>query len=700
MNIFRVEQKDLGSGGSIKMLEENAIITQDQVWLDLVQDAYHQSTTFMDNNYRRQWDTNIRNFQSRHPAGSKYYHSSYNWRSKLFRPKTRSAIRNNEAAAVAAFFANRDVVSIEPQNENDKIQKASANIIKELIQYRLTKSIPWFLTLMGAYQDAMVPGVVISYQAWDYKERTIKEKAPVYTPSGDPVIGEDGKPEYGTFERTEIIRDQPIIELIPVENIRFHPAAKWTDPINTSPYLIELIPMYIIDIQARMDMTYPKTKQPKWKPLAEGVLKSARKQNYDITRQAREYPRTDTGDQPSGGKAASVYDVVWVHRNIMKIREEDWFFYTLGTEHLLSDPVILNKVYPHGRPYVMGISVVEAHKSYPSGLGQLGENVQTEINSVVNQRLDNVQLVMNKRYFVKRGSAVDLKSILRNAAGSVTMVNNTADDVRPIEFNDVTQSAYQEQDRLNLDFDEVVGNFSVGSIQSNRKLNETVGGMAMIRGNSNALTEYSLRTFGETWVEPTIRQTVKLEQMYETDEVILGIAADKANLFQKYGIDQITDDLLNQELTTTVTVGMGATDPVMRMQNFTIGLRVILEVLTSTPPNTLDVIEVAKEVFGYLGFKDGTRFFVKAMGQDPEKMQMQQIITQLQALIQDLQKKVEGKEVESRTKLITAGMKERGEDRRKAADIAAQMEMKRIDLLNPVAGEKIPAKKKEAKKNG
>jgi hypothetical protein len=41
----------------------------------------------------------------------------------------------------------------------------------------------------------------------------------------------------------------------------------------------------------------------------------------------------------------------------------------------------------------------------------------------------------------------------------------------------------------------------------------------------------------------------------------LGWPASKAQLMQKYGINQITDELLNQSLTARVNVGMGATDP-------------------------------------------------------------------------------------------------------------------------------------------
>ena len=108
------------------------------------------------------------------------------------------------------------------------------------------------------------------------------------------------------------------------------------------------------------------------------------------------------------------FDIVWVHRNFIRVDGQDYVFYTLSTTALLSDPVPIEDVYFHGeRPYTMGYSVIETHKNYPSGDGELGANIQKEINEIANQRLDNVKFVLNKRWFVKRGGQVDIKSIVR-----------------------------------------------------------------------------------------------------------------------------------------------------------------------------------------------------------------------------------------------------------------------------------------------
>ena len=378
-------------------------------WLKIAKDAYDASTTYIDSNYRKRWEDDIKAFQSKHTSDSKYTSEAYKHRSKIYRPKSRSVVRKNEAAAAAAYFSNIDVVNIEAEDQGDSAQLASAAIMKELLQYRLTKTIPWFMTLVGGLQDAQTMGVVCSYQYWDYQEVKEKEDQPVLV-NGQPIIGEDGNPMMMEVEVTKIVRDKPCVELWPVENIRIDPGASWIDPIGTSPYVIRMIPMYVIDVKAKMEATDPKTGATQWKKLTDGELRTGTRNTDDSTRKVREGERTDSKDNTI---AVGDYEIVWVHENIVRRGNKEHVYYTLGTEHLLSEPTPLEEDYFHGeRPIVMGCCVIETHKPMPSGVITLGQELQKEANEIVNQRMDNVKLVLNKRYIAKRGAQVDLRSLV------------------------------------------------------------------------------------------------------------------------------------------------------------------------------------------------------------------------------------------------------------------------------------------------
>jgi len=438
-------------------------------FLSLAKDAFDASTDYIDQNVRKDWDMSIKAFNSEHPSGSKYHHASYKYRSKLYRPKTRATIRRAEAAAVAAFFGSKDLIEVEPANQNNPLSRSAAEVMHYLVNHRLENTIPWFQTCIGALQDAATMGACVSFQHWKY------------------IQDHNGR----------VISDKPEILLRPIENIRYDAAAEWTDPINTSPYLIDLIPLYIKDVLQMMGSTDPKTGQPRWKRYTEAEIMASQDHDYDSTRSARNKNRTDPTDKRDSFRS---FDLVWVHRNIIRHQGQDFFYYTLGTDRLLTEPVWLEDVYHHGdRPYVMGQVILETHKTHPSGIPTISKDVQKEANEISNARLDNVKLVLNKRYFVKRGREVDLSSLLRNAAGSVTLMTDVDGDVRVVDTPDVTSSSYAEQSRIDLDFDDLVGAFSPSTIQSNRSMNETVGGLNILKGEAGTMTGYMLKTFAETW---------------------------------------------------------------------------------------------------------------------------------------------------------------------------------------------------------
>lgn len=594
--------------------------SEDAVWLKLAKDANTRATNYFDNNFRRRMEDDLRMFNSRHPRDSKYNSESYRYRSRVFRPKSRSVLRKNEATAALAFFSNPDVTSIDPTNPDDELQVQSAVVMKELLQYRLTKSIPWFLTVIGGFQDSMNVGLVCSMQVWNYQQKMVKKQQTGFIDGYGEVTIE--------VEEPEVIVDKPEIKLFPVENILFDPAAHWYDVVETSPYLILKLPMYVNEVLDRME-TQDRSGQS-WKRYSKETILQARVTGMDALRQARNDNREDPDTQTSD---VNEFDVVMVHLNFIKQGHETYAYYTLEDKHLLTEPMLLQEMFPHckrGRPPVqIGFCVLETHKPVPTSLIGLGAPLQQEANEIANQRLDNVKFVLNKRHYIRRGANVDIESLMRNVPGGATMVNDVERDIREVNWQDVTSSSYQEQDRVNVDFDELLGNFGQGSVLTNRKLNETVGGMRMMAQGSNIVTEYTIRVFVETWVEPVLRDLVLMEQTYETDEVVLAIVAQRAKLWQRFGMDRLMDKLLTQELTLSVNVGMGATDPDTRFQRFMQALAAYNQVAAQGSPDQ-NLPEIRKELFGLAGFKDSARFFTNV---DPNIAKAQKMIAEAQKML-------------------------------------------------------------------
>lgn len=683
---------------SVEQMDDDTPRIED-FWLRIAREAYEDSSDWVDTNLREQWEKSISLFNSKHPPGSKYNTGAYEKRSRFFRPKTRTAVRNLQSAMAVAFFTNEDVVSVQARNPNDLEQVAAAAVSQSIMQYRLTNTIPWFQTMSAALQDAAVQGVCVSHQYWEYEEQ--EESYLNVDNQNRPVMDEEGNPVV-TTQKTSI-KDKPVIEMVSPENLRIDPASDWSDPIESSPYIIQLIPMYVQDVRQKMI-------DGEWLDIPVGELLASETDEEDnTTRMIRDEPREDRLDNDAGYGEIDSYKIVWVHKNIIKKEGIDWCYFTAGVDAMLTEPKPLQEMYPwlrNGeRPYVMGYTNVESHRIYPAGTVELTQELQAAANDIWNQRFDNVRLAMNKRYHIRRDRNIDLDALFRSVPGGAVEMDDPDADVRVIDTRDVTGSAYAEQDRINMDFDELQGNFSTSTVQGARSLNETVGGMSLMASNSGTVTEYVLRTFSETWVERVLKQLMRLEQYYETDAVILELAGDAAAEVNEQ-FQGAVDDLLKYEVLLKVNVGISATDPLRKVQNLVSGIQMLGELPGFA--ESLNVQEVVKEVFGQLGYKDGERFV--NMEEDPRIAEMAAQLEQMQMYIESeqgkLQNRLQVEQMKQQGNLEAANLKHGAEIRMKEMegqlkyldlqlkqeDVAtrrAELMLQREALINQIADAEI-----------
>lgn len=585
-------------------------------------DAFRTSTDFFDSNFRGPLEDSLRAFNNQHPSSSKYNTESFRKRSNLYRPKTRTVMRKNEAALCAALFSNLDLIEVKPVNPSKVDEIVAAEVMKQLLQERLTVTMPWFQFALGAMQDAQTQGIVIAHSYWQYTE----------------VEGRDGS--------YRVKHDRPVQELIPRENFRFDPSAKWYDVVNTSPYLIELIPMYVGDVKERMRHADPKGR--KWKALDTQTIAACCETSDESTRAARTGMSQDAAQQP---RDVTDYDIVWVHRHIHRYKGEDYEWYMLASKYMLTDPEpMVDNVWFGERPYVIGTCLIETHRPEPSSIATLTRPLQEEANDLQNQGSDNMKFILNKAWFVKRSANVDTSSLVRNVPGRITMVNDPEKDVKEVSWPDLPKSLYEEKNRNDADFDNLAGNFNPMTLGQTRSPRESFRTVNAVQSPAMMMTEYTLMTIVQTFLLPCLRQLILLEQHYETDQVLLAIAGDKAQVFKRYGVDQVTDEILEKKLSVDINLGMGATDPTTKQQRFSGALTMYAQ-MTAKPLPGLDLKEVGKELFALAGYRDGIRFFGD---QDPEKQKLTMQIQALTKKLQELQLDKRNKHEANVVKLVTS----------------------------------------------
>lgn len=702
-----VERKN-GAEGEI----EGELLT-DKEWVLMFKEALRVSSDFQQTKLRPAWQRNYRAFGNRHVDGSKYDTPRYRNRSRLFKPKTRMAVRKNDASAASAMFSTSDVVQIKAENESDHEQVMTARFISAALNYRLDRSgrmtgPHWFMTSMGARQDAQIMGVCLSKQYWRFEERVdefVSSKPRMDLMTGTAMMDDAGQPLYDDKieKNRKVIEDRPMIDLIPGEHGFVDPTADWRDPIQSSGYFFCAYPVRLNDLETmvKQNAARPRLGGGRWRnvnvrELTKGRTSAETRRN-DAVRRSREGGQ----DRYESRFADRKGDVIWLYDCYYRYNGEDWNFWMLGETMILSDPLPTRHAYPEqdgDRPYVMGVGALETHKTHPMSPVESWQPLQMEANEITNLGLDSLKMSISPITKIVRGRNIDFKQVQARGPDAMVMVEKPED----VTFEQAPGPHGAEQaylNNLNVDFDELSGTFSTGSVQSNRQLNETVGGMNIISGSANALTEFDLRIWGETWAEPTIRQVVRLIQFYESSEHVIQIAGKKAGLImapqqppappgpleeqpdpENPPIDLPTalDLLGDAKVSVRCNIGIGSMDAQQKLQKFGMGLKMTMDLgaLLSKQGIEPNAAEIMNEVWGMLGYKDGARFFVEKEGEDPPPPEVQKIMMEMELA----KAKGQLEQAKLQAQVLADREEHRLEMQKMQAEITAEREQTRMQL--------------------
>jgi hypothetical protein len=647
----------------------------------------------------RDWEEAEAAYRSRHHGRSKYNKAHYKNRASYFKPKTRAAVHRNLMSTAAALFASSDVIVTEAADDTNDMQRANAELIREILNARLTNKtertgVPWDRIVLGARVQSQTMGVTCAKVHWRYKtiEKTVQreEQRPRVTPDGFPVMDYmTGQPIVETVvvedAVTDVLVDKPVVDLIPAEMVLMNPAADWINPIQSSPVLIVQHPMLADDVLAMMRDDAKSAVQ--WRPVDDADFQQAVYSENELMglRQAREgdgAKDTAKGTKTRGldGTGQMTGQVVDVWECFFRVDGIDYHCWSLRDKALLSEPIPTDEAYPAQRgvrPYVLGTDTIEPFVLLPESHVASWRPSQAEINDWTNIRMDANRKSVYPTAKVKAGRGVDHKAVMRQDAMGLVVVRDK-DDVEWDRPPGAHPSSYQEVNYLNLDFDDLAGQFSPSSVQTNRSLNETVGGMNLIAQNANVVGEFFLLMFINTFVEPVLSQLVMLEQYYEDDATLLAIAGKKAQLFERFGIDHITDELLESQVSLRVNVQLGSSDPVAKLARFKATFDIAAPMLAAAQEKGLVEVkwdEAINEVFTLGGQRSGSHRFVKVLNQEDKSVPREKVEELVKAM-EEMAEKV--KELESGAQLKLAIEKMRLDDREK--DRQAKFGIDRAEL--------------------
>lgn len=694
-----------GSNNGLGTLAADAGAPEDIDLLAVIKRAKQIGQDFQKHSVERPLHRAYRAWRNEHAEGSKYLGTAWRGRSRLFVPKTRAAVRKNLAGAAASLFATDDVVNIQATWEDDPIQKATAATLKADFDYRLTQSssihgIPWFLICMGGCLDGQITGVTISKQYWQLEEVPTAEVEEYETQltdeEGQPVIDMAGNPVFVVEQRPvmRIARDRPMCELHPIENSILDPAAPWFNPVQHGRWFSMLFPMSLSDAKAMLKGGPSKG----WLDVPDELLLKGRfdEENAGV-RRAREGGR----DRYEESKTPGELDIVVLQENFVRIAGIDWHFWSVGTDAFISEVRPVEEAYPEmggERPYVMGVAQIDTHRVFPMSPVESWQPLQLELNDVTNLRLDTLKRAIAPLAKVRKGKGVDLMAVQRRGQpDSVLLLDDPDKDVILEPTPGPNGASYTETSVTNASFDELAGVFSTSSVQTSRQLNETVGGMRLMSGAANSVSEFDLRIWVETWVEPVLRQMLHLLKYHEHDQNLVLMSGRQSRVLQQFGYMPSVLDFDTADVTLKVNVGIGAADPMQRIAKLKMALEMLAPLFPimreqGIEPNLEELID---EVMGSAGFKDGRRFFKfgdpsqQKQGEDPElqklmlemQLERERMKNDLMQVVMTLRSEETRNTQDNATKIQLETMKGQREVAKQVVGVASQREAREHDVM-------------------
>jgi hypothetical protein len=203
--------------------------------------------------------------------------------------------------------------------------------------------------------------------------------------------------------------------------------------------------------------------------------------------------------------------------------------------------------YFHGElPIVYGVDYIYPGELYGIGEIEPVDRLQRAINAVLNQRLDNVQLVLRNMWKVRKNSGVDMHTLISSPGNIVTTDDMTA--VEPFVVPDVTGNTFVgTMNYLTAAFQNGTGitDYTMGINTSANVATDTATGVKMVQQEANAQVKLKIQLFYKMVVERIVNQWKDLRIQFTTEEQKLRII----------GKDEVQNLLKNTDLAKMSTEG-------------------------------------------------------------------------------------------------------------------------------------------------
>lgn len=380
--------------------------------------------------------------------------------SNLHIPITQIVVDTITSTIANSILGNSPIVTVRPYPELGVDTEEAARKLECFLNYAVREEIRGFRQVFTQWvRQAVLYGTAILKVVWSAETRNIKVRD--FLEGGKKLI-------------TVKTYDAPRLCVVDLENFIIPSFAR---DIQDAPFVAEriFVPLQVL-------------KQREKEGFYSGIdeLVTMMYQPSEVERQGADelgvrYPQLIEG--------VDIYDY-WGGYDLDGDGYEEEYHIVMAADQ----PKILRieePPYYHGkRPYVRYNFLREPNQFYGIGIGQMIQHLQEEINAIHNQRMDNVNLIINKVFKYRPNEYFEDPDDIIFAPGSKIPVNEM-DDIMPLVTGDVPVSSYNEEQIVRDYIERLTGvtDFSLGRIPSTARRTPATLGIAVIAEGNKKLQE-------------------------------------------------------------------------------------------------------------------------------------------------------------------------------------------------------------------
>ncbi len=429
--------------------------------------------------------------------------TQYPFKSNLFIPYVFSIVESITPKMLGTIFNTRPIISVQArQGANEDLAK----VMERLLEYQLDdERLEFFSKVLEFFKECVIYGT-----------------------SFLKVIPRFGDDDLVSFN---------YIDVEPIDLFNIFPDYRATS-IRRMKYIIQLSYMDLDDLQTLETQGFYKDVKKVEDQLENAI-------NVDEYKRER---LTDIGILDEYGFDAN--------RKIVEVLEywDKNKIYTIGARKVILKEE--DNPFDGLLPFLMARYIPVQHELYGIGIPEIAEDLQTELNTVRNQRMDNVNLIINRMFIANKYADINLDQLV-SYPGNVILTNDI-NAIQALDTRDVTKSAYMEEEIIKQDIDNSTGNYSYarGAPPERR---ETATGIVRLQQASDVRFDTVVKMLEFTVIRHIAKMFLWLDYQFlpkeELEKILgeedyMGLMADK---FYAQPVDVMLKQYLFQPMGSSTT---------------------------------------------------------------------------------------------------------------------------------------------------